>query len=1248
MKSPFLFVVFLMYALTGRNEVLNAQDKSILPGSISERSGSKCAPEFLETSFGECIGRYGSFYPFDVDKDGVPEIITTAAVTIQSGIGIWYILKYNATTSKYEQAYIKQYAQGIIYINIIDIKDDGLPELVVVQSDRVHYIDLTTLKNIQTVHYDINFFSYVMDMKYDDANSDGQKELILSAASKLYLIDPEDFTIYKSYPIIGGKFQVGNVDDDARSEIVFRHGEVIEINPITLALKMEPNFLSGDQSSNRFFLEDVDNDGKLEAILHSSAISDIGIYDIEKKKLKSTFAGNMDDLILYDVDQDGDKDAISTYSPFGSLEDFIICVDILTNSELWRLESPHYRNEAIAVGDFDNDGLLEIAWTSRCDDLLNDQMHVYDIQTGTEEWTNEPLNNRYYANTTADLDGDNMMEYVVVRSRGVNDFINTINVYDAETRLLKYKSDPSLLEGVTGKITNIEIYDYAQDGDNDIILALVDNTIGAILVLDGFSFEIELRKNFTYDEQFIASAVGDVDNDLIDELILSDRNNVYIFNLIDLELKKLIPVNLYYGSDQKILIGNIDSNPGNEVIICAAAIFKLSNTNFEIAKVGTYEYTSAHLFDWNKDGIMDVVTGTDKGQLKIFDGDLNLIYEKQIGKNLTLNGIRSGDINGDGEEELVIAIDDEILFLDREGNYTSRSELGYGLGQYASLHVSDTDNDGKAEVMVGNNNSVFILNDACISCLSYDPMLQIIDPKCNLVLGSIIPDLGNNSTVFIYQDTILKDTLRNLDVGSYLITAVNENYCYKNFYIDLVQRELQFKHEIESRDCIVDKLSDVSIKFINGQAPYDYAWSNGSIADTLFDLPSGVYSVTITDSNGCINNETFEINDQTLKAFVYNPTGSCIDKNNGNTSIYTTQGRSPFTFKWDDGTELQSNFKLSPGTHSAMIKDANGCADTLYFQVPTKLVRLDAVLQSNNCSGKNNGAAKVYVLEGEEPYEYKWSTGKNTSQIINATEGIYTVTVTDNHDCTAIDTVIINASDIDVTSVITDNICFGESKGSIVLTINEGIKPFKYVWSGTHNTTGNVPDLPSGEYSVYVIDSVNCGTYFELNISSPDEIIIEAFLTPDDLGTGEADGKIEVIVSGGIPPYTYDWGNNISESVLDSITGGTYTITVTDANECQSIKTIILNTSGTALIRERAIRLFPNPANTTIIIESQDSSNLSELEISDILCRNISKDIIEQSDHSIKLDISGLTNGIYFLSGRWGEVPFCKIFYVVK
>lgn len=1248
MKSPFAFFVFLMFALTGRNEVLNAQDKSILPGSISERSGSKCAPEFLETSFGECIGRYGSFYPFDVDKDGIPEIITTAAVTLQSGIGIWYILKYNATTAKYEQSYFKQYPQGIIYINIIDIKDDGSPELVVVQSDRVHYIDLTTLKNIQTVHYNINFFSYVMDLKYEDANSDGQKELVLSAANKLYLIDPEDFTIYKSYPIIGGKFQVGNVDDDARSEIVFRNGEVIEINPITLALKMEPNFLSGDQSSTRFFLEDVDNDGKMEAILHSSPISDIGIYDIEKKKLKSTFTGNMDDLILYDVDQDGDKDAISTYSPLGTLEDFIICVDILTNTELWRLESPHFKNEAIAVGDFDNDGLLEIAWTSRCDDLLNDQMYVYDIQTGTEEWKNEPLNNRYYANTTADLDGDNMMDYIVVRSRGVNDFINTINVYDAETRLLKYKSDPSLLEGVSGKITNIEIYDYAQDGDNDIIIALVDNNIGGILILDGFSFEIEQRKNFTHDEQFIASAIGDVDNDMLEELILSDRNNIYIFSLIDLELIKLIPINFDNSPDQELLIGNIDSNTGNEVIICASAIYKLSNTNFEIAKAGTYEYTSAHLFDWNKDGIMDVVTGTDKGQLKIFDGDLNLIYENQIGKNLILNGIRSGDIDGDGEDELVIAIDDEILFLDREGNYTSRNELGYGLGQYASLHVSDTDNDGKAEVMVGNNNSVFILNDACNSCLSYDPMVQIIDPKCNLVLGSIIPDPGDNSTVFIYQDTILKDTLRNLDVGSYLITAVNENYCFKNFYIDLVQRDLKFKHEIESRDCAVDKLSDVSVKFINGQAPYEYAWSNGSITDTLFDLPSGVYSVTITDSNGCINNETFEINDQTMKAFVYNPTGSCIDKNNGNTSIYTTQGRSPFTYKWDDGTELHSNFKLSGGAHSAMIKDANGCADTLYFQVPTKIVRLDAILQSNNCSGKNNGAAKVNVLEGEEPYDYKWSTGKNSFQIINATGGIYTVTVTDNHDCTAIDTVIINSSDISVTPVITDNICFGDSKGAIDLIINEGIKPFKYVWSGTHNTTGNVSDLQSGEYSVHVIDSVNCGIFFELNISSPEEIIIDVVLTPDDLGTSASDGKIEAIVSGGIPPYSFDWGNGQSESILDSLPLGTYNVTVTDANECQSAKTIVLNTSSTTLSMEAAIKLFPNPANTYVKITSETGAGFSELKITDIICSNYFKYSINKSGNSYELDINDLPSGTYLVSGKWGDLPFCKILAVVK
>jgi hypothetical protein len=414
-----------------------------------------------------------------------------------------------------------------------------------------------------------------------------------------------------------------------------------------------------------------------------------------------------------------------------------------------------------------------------------------------------------------------------------------------------------------------------------------------------------------------------------------------------------------------------------------------------------------------------------------------------------------------------------------------------------------------------------------------------------------------------------------LAANTYTVTVTDNNGCQITRTATVNQPAAALSGTISKTDvsCNGGNNGTATVTATGGTTPYSYSWSpSGGTNATATGLAAGTYTVTVTDFNGCQITRTATVNQPATALSAATGGGktdvSCNGGSNGTATVAATGGTPPYSYSWaPSGGTNASATGLTAGTYTVTVTDFNGCQATRTYTInqPTALSAATGGGKTDvSCNGGANGTATVAPTGGTPPYTYSWAPSGGTAATASGLAvGTYTVTVTDNNNCQVTRTFTINqptALSAATGGGKTDVSCNGGSNGTATVAPTGGTPPYTYSWSPSGGTAATATGLAVGTYTVTVTDSNNCQVTRTFTINQPTALSAATGSKTDASCNGGANGMATVTPTGGTPPYTYSWTpSGGTNATATGLAAGTYTVTVTDANNCQATRSFTIN-----------------------------------------------------------------------------------------
>jgi hypothetical protein len=344
-----------------------------------------------------------------------------------------------------------------------------------------------------------------------------------------------------------------------------------------------------------------------------------------------------------------------------------------------------------------------------------------------------------------------------------------------------------------------------------------------------------------------------------------------------------------------------------------------------------------------------------------------------------------------------------------------------------------------------------------------------------------------------------------------------------------------------------------------GTLPYQFAWSNGQTGDTLQGLIAGNYLLTVTDTHGCTFTNSVTISSPDPLSLATMATSvSCFGGQNAAVTTQTSGGIAPYSFLWHDGQTTENAAALPAGNYALTITDANGCivADSGAITEPP-LLTANVQSQAVSCFGGNNGGLLLQPAGGVAPYNYLWAQGQTDAQLGGLATGEYTATITDVQGCSVVITGMVAEPQVLLTDAVVAAVsCFAGNDGSIQLNATGGVTPFSYLWNQGF-TTEVISGLSAGTYTATVTDANGCTGQAMVTVAEPPVLIGNAVM--DDVKCfGGQDGAVAAPATGGVPPYTYLWGQGQTTAQIHNLAAGAYEVTITDVQGCTTLVNAVI------------------------------------------------------------------------------------------
>lgn len=388
-----------------------------------------------------------------------------------------------------------------------------------------------------------------------------------------------------------------------------------------------------------------------------------------------------------------------------------------------------------------------------------------------------------------------------------------------------------------------------------------------------------------------------------------------------------------------------------------------------------------------------------------------------------------------------------------------------------------------------------------------------------------------------------------------------------------------------------------SVMPFNGTPPYTYLWSNGATTQTITNISFGTYTVTITDVNGCIGNNTVTVNNPNAPIISMNSIThvDCFGNASGAATSSVSGGTAPYSYSWNTGITTPGITNVIAGSYNVTVTDAAACANqaTVTITQPSQISTTYDVTAS--CSGASNGSVTTQTTGGVAPYSYMWSNAATSGNLLNVAAGTYVLDIYDLNNCNLEISVIVTEED-PIQDTISASAC-----GS-------------YFWEGQNYSV-------SDYYNHTYLAANGCDSIVTLNLT----------INPLPNNAVTSSGATFTATASGA---TYQWINCSDNSEIQgaqsqsftATQNGSYAVIVNNGTCSDTSSCVTLSDLGVTDNDPRLISIAPNPTKGQFSVTSIENM---EVRLTNLVGETINTIYVKAGEN--KIDISTLPAGTYLL-----------------